>query len=167
VGGGPLRQADLDHIRRFVATGKPVLGIRTASHAFSLRSGEAPEGVQQWPEFDAEVFGGNYHNHHGNQLRCTVTGADSVPSQLQHLTAPFGGKPFHSGGSLYRTSPLASGTELLLVGSVQGHPSEPAAWTFTRADGGKSLYTSLGHVDDFAQAEFQKFLAAAVDWLAE
>ncbi len=161
----PLPSEQLDHVRRFVASGRPVLGIRTASHAFSVR-GEAPAGVAQWPEFDAEVFGGNYHNHHGNQLRCTVTVADSVAEDLKQLVAPFGDEPFHSGGSLYRTSPLASGTQLLLIGSVPEYPSEPVAWTFQRADGGKSFYTSLGHADDFAQDEFQTFLAAAVDWLA-
>lgn len=160
-----LPSGDLEHVRRFVAAGKPVLGIRTASHAFEVR-GEAPAGSAQWPEFDAQVFGGNYRNHHANDLRCTITVADSVPAELQKLVAPFGDQPFASGGSLYRTSPLAEATQLLLVGSVVGHPSEPAAWTFTRSDGGKSIYTSLGHVDDFAQDAFAEFLAGAVDWLA-
>ncbi len=160
-----LPSVDLDHVRRFVAAGKPVLGIRTASHAFAVR-GEAPPDAAQWPEFDAQVFGGNYHNHYGNGLCCTVTVAEAVPAELQKLIAPFGSQPFDAGGSLYRTSPLAPATQLLLEGSVAGHPSEPVAWTFARADGGKSFYTSLGHVDDFSQAAFAEFLAAAVDWLA-
>lgn len=159
-----LRPESLAHVRRFVAAGKPVVGIRTSSHAFALR-GEAPDGVAQWPEFDAEVFGGNYHNHYPNSLQCIVTVAEDVPEKYADLVAPFRDEPFKSGGSLYRTSPLAANTQLLLLGSVPDQPAEPAAWTFRRADGGRSFYTSLGHVDDFAQPEFQELLATAVESL--
>jgi nicotinamidase-related amidase/type 1 glutamine amidotransferase len=160
----PLPSDQLELVRRFVASGKPVLGIRTASHAFSVR-GEAPGGVAQWPEFDAEVFGGNYRNHHANDLQSTVMVADKVPGELHDLVAPFSNQTYIAGGSLYRTSPLADRTQLLLVGSVPEHPSEPVAWTFERADGGKSFYTSLGHVNDFAQPAFRDSLSAATDWL--
>ena len=53
---------------------------------------------------------------------------------------------------------------MLLLGTVEGQPAEPVAWTFVRADGGRSFYTSLGHVDDFAKPEFENFLANAIRW---
>ncbi len=54
-------------------------------------------------------------------------------------------EPFVAGGSLYTTSPLADGTTVLVQGEIEGKPIEPAAWTYKRADGGRSFYTSLGH----------------------
>src|SRR6185312_17568347 len=51
--------------RSFVAAGKPLAGIRTASHAFSLRNDQPPPaGHAAWPEFDAQVLGGHYVGHH-------------------------------------------------------------------------------------------------------
>ena len=51
-------------MRRFVASGKPVVGIRTASHAFAARADTAvPEGHDVWNSFDADVLGGHYMNH--------------------------------------------------------------------------------------------------------
>src|SRR3954469_5092216 len=58
-------KAQLEAIRRHVAAGKPVVGIRTASHAFSLNKGQTlAAGSADWPQWDAEVLGGNYGNHH-------------------------------------------------------------------------------------------------------
>lgn len=34
-------------------------------------------------------------------------------------------------GSLYRVSPLEKSTEPLLIGSIEGKPAEPIAWTNT------------------------------------
>ena len=125
-----LPESDMDAVRRFVASGKPVIGIRTASHAFSLRDQTPPEGFVDWPEFDAEVFGGNYHGHHGNGLKSTVQVVSDAASHpvLSGVTRD----PFPQGGSLYQTSPLAAETTVLLAGRAEGQPVEPVAWTFRR-----------------------------------
>ena len=158
-----LPEADMKLVRDFVKSGKPVIGIRTASHAFSLGSDRTPpDGFVDWPEFDADVLGGNYHGHHGNQLTSMVTAAgdhpilDGVPQK----------KATRQGGSLYKTSPLAPGTTVLTTGMVEGEPLEPVSWTFTRADGGRSFYSSMGHVDDFDNAEFTSLLYNGVCWAA-
>ncbi len=159
----PLPADQLKVVRDFVASGKPLLGIRTASHAFSLRTGTPEAGLEQWTEFDAEVWGGHYTNHYGNQL---VSMIDVVAEAKSHpILKAWGSEPYKAGGSLYRTAPLASGTECLLTGKVPEQASEPVAWTFQRAGGGKSFYTSLGHVDDFKDPRFISLLKAAVDWL--
>src|SRR5579884_4121722 len=59
----PLKQMAI--IRKFVDSGKPLVGIRTASHAFSLRGSKPPEGCATWESFDPDVLGGHYTNHHG------------------------------------------------------------------------------------------------------
>jgi len=159
----PILDDELKQVRRFEASGKPMLGIRTASHAFSLRSGEIPEKVNSWPEFDAQVWGGNYSNHYPNHLRPTIQVAQQ--KQSHPLLIDWGSSPFVSTGSLYKVAPLAKGTNVLLEGSLPGEPVQPVAWTFQRANGGKSFYTSLGHPDDFQDKRFQHMLAKAIDWL--
>ena len=53
---------------------------------------------------------------------------------------------------------------VLLEGVVEGHAPEPVAWTFRRADGGKSFYTSLGHVNDFHGPILPPLLLNAIEW---
>ncbi|TWT57943.1 Trehalose utilization [Thalassoglobus neptunius] len=158
-----LPEKDLKVVRDFVAAGKPVIGIRTASHAFSLRKETPPEGFADWKEFDAEVFGGNYTNHYGNQLKSMITIADVEHPVLDGIPRT----PFQQGWSLYKTSPLNSKATVLMTGAVEGEDPEPVAWTFQRADGGRSFYTSLGHVDDFQNPTFQQLLKNGIDWTLE
>ncbi len=158
----PLASEQLNWIRAFVASGKPVIGIRTASHAFCLRDGGLVEGTSQWPEFDAQVFGGNYSNHYGNELHPIISfppEGDSPLSRLQSTT-----KPFHSRGSLYRVTPLASNATVVAQGQVDGSEPEPVAWTYVRSDSGRSFYTSLGHPDDFAEPAFRTLLVNGIHW---
>ncbi|MCP4887423.1 MAG: ThuA domain-containing protein [Planctomycetaceae bacterium] len=160
-----LPKDQLDRVRRYVAAGKPVIGIRTASHAFSLRGKETPEGRAVWPEFDSQVFGGNYANHHGNSLKTTIDLAKRpvvTNSPVIEGLAP--ALPASSQGSLYRVSPVAETADVLLIGRVQGAKPEPVAWTYRRGDGGKSFYTSLGHRDDFRGKVLPSLLANAIDW---
>jgi nicotinamidase-related amidase len=158
-----LPPEQLNFVRKFVATKKPVLGIRTASHAFSLRNTAPPQGLAAWPEFDAEVFGGNYINHFGNDLHPTI---GTTEAGTEHeITGMFHAGTYVSQGSLYQTSPLQQGALALLKGEIDGKPAEPAAWLFRRSDGGQSFYTSLGHKSDFADARFQAMLLAAVEAL--
>ncbi|MDG2129180.1 MAG: isochorismatase family protein [Fuerstiella sp.] len=159
-----LPDADMKLIRDHVASGKPVVGIRTASHAFSLGAKKVPpDGFVDWPKFDSEVFGGNYHGHHGNKLKSLVTaeGDHSILDGVQEQRAA------RQGGSLYLTSPLKQGTTVLTTGMVEGEPREPVTWTFARADGGRSFYSSMGHVDDFENGEFKRLLYNGICWAAK
>ncbi len=67
---------------------------------------------------------------------------------------------------LYRVNPLVKGAQPLLIGTIPEKKPEPVAWTFIRADGGKSFYTSLGHPNDFKEPAFRKLLANALHWAA-
>ena len=160
-----LPKTQLDVIRRFVMSGKPVIGLRTASHAFAPSRGKQPAaGQAMWVEFDHEVLGGNYHNHYGNQFRPVITAASGVEQTLLPTAANLSG--FHAGGSLYRVQPLSKSTTVLLTGRIEGHPPEPVAWTNITRWGGRVFYTSLGHPDDFKSTAFNRFLANAVYWAA-
>lgn len=158
----PVKQ--MEALRKYVAAGKPVIGIRTACHAFSLHGKQPPEGTATWEAFDPEVFGGNYHGHHSNKVTSVV---EIVPASADHPIlhgAPRGRYTQH--GSLYKTSPVADSATLLLTGQIESNDQEPVAWTFQRADGGKSFFTSLGHKTDFDQPMFQRLLLNSVYWAA-
>ncbi|QEF96552.1 Isochorismatase family protein [Stieleria maiorica] len=157
-----LPERDLLLIQKFVRQGKPVIGIRTASHAFSLRGKQPPAGNAVWESFDGDVFGGSYTNHYGNNLKSTLQlPADAAEDPIVSASGAAGILP---GGSLYKTAPLLPGAQILMQGIVDGQPPQPVAWTFIRNDGGRSFYTSLGHADDFAQAQFEALLSAGIHW---
>lgn len=159
-----LPEKAMQAIRNYVKAGKPVVGIRTASHAFSLRGKKPPAGLYDWPEFDAEVFGGNYHGHHANDLKSIISINES--QKQNPILTGIPDKPFPQAYSLYEVSPLAKNTTVLMTGKIKGFPVEPVAWTFKRKDGGKSFYTSLGHPGDFKNPECVRLLANGIYWAA-
>lgn len=152
----------LDVVRDIISSGKPVIAIRTSSHAFQKRN-QAPElGYSQWPTFDADVIGGHYTNHYGNDLVATIAPAES---HLDHpILKNLDTKPFSAGGSLYKVSPLDPKAVTLLVGTLDGYAPEPVAWTFVRNDGGRTFYTSLGAPKDFDNPSFKTLLVNAAQW---
>lgn len=157
--------AQLAAIRKHVAAGKPVVGIRTASHAFALGKNQAlAAGNADWPAWDHEVIGGNYANHHGKGPVTTVTRTASAPADhpiLRGVTLPF-----TTPTTLYRNTPLRPGAVALLTGAIPNQPAEPLAWTFTRADGGRTFYTSLGGPNDFQNEAFTRLLRNGLLWAA-
>ena len=159
-----LPPQQLNRIRQYVQAGKPVIGIRTASHAFCLRNKEPEDGFAAWPEFDRTVFGGNYTNHYKNSLIATIQRVKPSSTSAEFLLSGIQQLPVTSGGSLYCVSPIEEQAELVLEGVVEGHAPEPVAWTFLRTDGGKSFYTSLGHVDDFRGPVLPRLLLNAIEW---
>lgn len=137
----------LERIKKYCLSGRPVVGVRTASHAF-----------QNWLALDKEVFGGDYDNHYADGPKTRI---EMVDAERQHpILAGF--EPYESAGSLYRNRQVASDVTVLLRGSIPGH-TEPIAWTVERR-GGRAFYTSLGHPGDFGEASFRRMLANSLLW---
>lgn len=156
-------EAQLQIVRDYIAAGKPVIAIRTASHAFSLRGGPPSDGHAAWERFDGAILGGNYHGHHGNDTPTFAWVADSGHDHpiLEGVTR----NEFPTGGSLYEVLPLAKGTQVLLMGRAGDiQPHEPVAWTHHTQSGSRVFYTSLGHVKDFENSNFVTMLANAFHW---
>lgn len=153
----------LDALRAHVAAGKPLVGIRTASHAFALRGkGPLAEGLAAWPEFDAQVLGGHYAGHHGAGTRTTLTAAPGAGEHPVLRSLDLGSLVGH--GSLYKTAPLAASTTPLLLGAIPKQSPEPVAWTNEPRSGGRVFYTSLGHPDDFENPMFRRLLLQGICW---
>ena len=160
----PIPAAQLEIVKKYVVAGKPVVGIRTASHAFHLRGVPLPAGLAEWPEIDREMIGGNYQGHTENASH----GLIRVLADVKHpILTGVSRDEFTSGGTLYLNTPLDPKATELVRGRVDGNPQqEPVAWTFARADGGRTFYTSLGHKDDFEQPAFQRLLLNGIYWAA-
>lgn len=160
----------LEDIRAFVASGKPIVALRTASHGF-----------QGWPEFDKDVLGGNYHGHYPGEPEKRKIGEDGMRYLVGEASGPVqqvtvnpankshpilkGVKDFTSKYSLYMTSPIASDAKLLLTGTIPAG-SEPVAWTRS-VNNARIVYIALGGFQDWQNPEFKKLLTNALFWAAD
>jgi putative heme-binding domain-containing protein len=137
----------LDLVKEYVKSGKPLLGIRTASHGF-----------QNWLAMDKEVFGGDYQSHYGANMICKVNRVEKAKDHpvLRGVT------DFKSNGSLYKNTALATDATVLLTGSIPEH-TEPVAWVREK-DAQRVFYTSLGHPNDFQDDNFRQLLVNAIAW---
>jgi putative heme-binding domain-containing protein len=151
--------AQMAAIRKYAESGKPIVGIRTASHAFDAR-GKAPAGHAEWASFDPEFLGGHYTGHHANELMPTI---ERAPGERAHPILDGVKTPFTGKYSLYKTRPLAASAVSLLVGKIPGHPAEPVAWVNTIGSQ-RVFYTSLGHPGDFETPEFRRLLKNGISW---
>src|SRR5881396_996333 len=144
-----LSEEQLGKIKKFIDSGKPLIGLRTASHAF-----------ENWKEWDRDVLGGNYHNHYGNNLTAAIK---VRPEAADHPILKGVEKEFAAGGSLYLNTPLPPSSTVLLMGSVTNQPTEPVAWTHDYK-GVRIFYTSLGHPKDFENRSVRRLLVNAIYW---
>ncbi|HOB99001.1 MAG TPA: ThuA domain-containing protein [Verrucomicrobiota bacterium] len=152
-------------LRRHLESGKPFVGLRTASHAFA----PSPDKVRNRPElaawagFDAEVLGGNYHGHHPAGRVARIEPAPNAASSPLLTGVSLTG--FQTPSSLYRNAPLPPASEPLLLGTIADAPTEPVAWS--RVSGPRQsrvFYTSLGGPEDFGSAAFQRLLLNGILW---
>ncbi len=155
-------------IRRHLDEGKALMGIRTASHAFTLREEDRGDLLkhperEEWTGFDRDVLGGNYHGHHEPGPAATITRAEGVEDHpiLQGLNL----EGWRSQASLYESGPIADDATALLIGQIPGQPPEPVAWTHWYGPRkARIFYTSLGHETDFANPRFRELLVNAIAW---
>jgi nicotinamidase-related amidase/type 1 glutamine amidotransferase len=154
-----LPEAQMAAIRSFAESGKPVIGIRTASHAFDPKKPSAGESV--WPTFDRDIFGGWYQGHYGKgpiTLAKRAAKEHPVIAGIPESELRF---PSH----LYKCRELGSGTTVVMSATLEGQAevSEPLAWMNEGAKR-KSFYTSLGSPEDFEQPAFRRLLLNATLW---
>lgn len=178
-----LPSEQMNFIKEYVEKGKPVLGIRTASHAFDAKKDvpreggglvaaktQVPELLAQWPEFDQDVLGGNYQGHYGNMkegIAFSVSpGMENHPVLKGISPKGFIG-PVAPSESLYKNRPLRSeNIQVLLTGSIPNEPAEPVFW-INNLENGKVIYTSMGHWAHWKMDEFYKLMVNSIGYLLE
>lgn len=145
-----LPEEQMQVIRAHWEAGKPIIGIRTAQHAFQARDNEI---------IDRQVFGGHYNGggptSNGAFLAVPADGAENHPV-LKNV------QPFKGHKYAYGQGKLADSVTLLQVARTP-KAVVPVTWTNTY-QGGRMLYTSLGAPDDFKDQNFRRLLVNAIFW---
>ena len=154
----------LDAVRAYLVAGTPLVGIRTACHAFALRPADPPLTATQsaWQDFDPEVLGGHYTHHHGAGPPTVVTLAQGrAPRHSRRYCAGAADRR----GFAVSSEPVVGRHDTPAVGcdtrpTARAGGLDKHLWHEARAD----FYTSLGHPDDFRNAEFRRPLRNGMAW---
>jgi len=163
-----LPDEQLKLILDYVNSGKPIVGLRTSTHAFRYPSED--KNARYNNEFGIEVFGQKWITHHGNKSSTEVS---IIPSMRQHtiLRGIYGSFPCSSW--LYHVEPLVGDCKSLLMGKAinsnktkdqDKYPlTQPVAWTKTYK-GARVFFTTLGHPKDFEEYAVRRMLMNGIYW---
>lgn len=144
-----LPEEQMAVVRKHWESGKPVVGIRTASHAFTREENR---------HFDHKVLAGNYQGHYGNNdVKVSVVAEHAKHPVLQEV-----GKIVSK--RLYKAGPLPDDVTVLQQGTEdKQHQTHPVTWVH-EYQGGRVFYTSLGVQEDFRDEDFLQMITNAVFW---
>ena len=183
-----LPDSQMKHIVDYVESGRPVVAMRTATHAFALTASATYQryswNSKQWEGgFGRQVLGETWIAHHGRH-GVESTRAIVVAGQERHPIL----RGIQSGAiwvptDVYKVRlPLPDGTQPLLLGEVlegmsssdapvagkQNDPMMPVAWTrtFTGAQGkaARIFTTTMGSAQDLLNEGFRRLLVNACYW---
>lgn len=142
-----LPEEQMALVRKHWESGKPVVGIRTAGHAWQKADNEV---------FDKQVLGGNYAGHYGNEPVKVTNAADHAEHPVLKGVQPFTSR------KLYKAGELAKDATVLQTGDI-GKDKQPVTLVNTYK-GGRTFFTSLGVPEDFQDENFRRMLTNAIFW---
>jgi type 1 glutamine amidotransferase len=185
-----LPDEQMREIDAYLRAGKPVVGMRTATHAFSIppertfhRYHWKHDGSGFVEGFGRQVLGEtwiNHHGHHGQESTRGLIAADAKdhpilrgiadgdifgPSDVYGVRLPLPGdsRPLVLGQVLSGMTPDSAPVE-----GPQNHPPMPVAWTKTYSiDGGPTgrvFTTTMGAATDLASEGLRRLLVNACYW---
>lgn len=144
-----LPEDQLNYITQHIEAEKPVIGIRTSSHAF-----------QGFLELDARVFGGDYDGHGDDESVDVSFAEDAEEHPIMN-----GVDAWNRPGKIYHNPDLGPQTQALLLGrGLDSDIYEPLAWTNMYGENGRAFYTSMGLPADFKNDNFLRMLNNAISW---
>lgn len=175
-----LPEEQLQLILDYVESGRPIVGFRTATHAF-LYKNDLEKGYlnEKWPK---KVFGQKWITHHGHfeDGSSFLTEVNLYAEQKTHPVLR-GFAPFKAYSWLYHVEgngdQLSGDSKPLLTGhsmrsnyaETQEYPLDnPVAWTKTyTGNTGKTarvFFTTLGHPFDFKEVSMRKITLNGIAW---
>jgi len=170
---------EASHVTRFLNAGKPVIGIRTATHAFNGPGdfgGNIPFG-----QFGRLILGEQWVSHHGKHKQQGARGVIE-PAQAQHpiLNSV---RDIFAPSDVYGVIHLTDDDQILMRGAVTesldpsspnikgelNDPMQPFAWlhTYQAPNGkeGKSFCTTAGAAVDFVNHDLRRMVVNAAYFL--
>lgn len=132
--------------------GKPIVAMRTSSHAFQLNDNAI---------FDRKVLGGDYK---GSGSYTTPFKAIVAKDQADHPVVK-GVQRITSRG-YYNNGKLAEDVVVLQVVESERKTPQPVTWAHTYKSG-RTIYTSMGTPEDFLDENFRRLLTNAIFWTSK
>ena len=164
------------HIAAFLNAGKPVIGLRTATHAFH-GEGKIADSMT-YDEFGLQILGEEWVSHHGKHK---VEGARSVVEPgSEHHAVLHGVSDIFAPSDVYGVKHLTCADTILLRGAItetldpesktlvdddRNRPMQPFAWlhSYTAPNGtaGHSFCTTAGASVDFVDEDLRRLIVNA------
>ncbi len=157
-----LLPQQMNFIKNHLKQGKPLMGIRTANHAFSLRD-SLDDGYEDWWDFVPEILG-CVNQGYGPVDPGTEVSVNSS-SEGHPIIRDVLPKSWHSDGNTYKVAPLVDNSAEVLLYGRYGNQTEPVAWIRETSDQSQVFYTSLGYPTDFNKPVFRTILVNGIKWL--
>lgn len=184
-----LPDEQMQHLVDYIESGRPIIGLRTATHAFNLGANSRFRKYtwnygEPWPGgFGKQVLGETWVSHHGQHgvqscrgiippqaadhpiVRGIASGEIWGPTDVYGVRLPLPGdsQPVVLGAVLKGMKPTDEPVE-----GKQNDPMMPIAWTktYTGAAGkaARVFTTTMGASQDFANAGLRRLLVNAVYW---
>lgn len=182
-----LPDDQMKHFVDFVNSGKPILGLRTATHSFNYsRNKQSPYaeysfGSGQWPGgFGQQVLGETWISHHGNHAHESTRGV--INDQFQDHPILRGVQDIWGPTDVYGIRHLTKDADVLVYGQVlqgmqptdepvagnKNDPMMPLVWTksFTGESGkpARVICTTMGASVDLQNEGLRRLLVNACYW---
>lgn len=180
-------------IDEYLKAGKPVLGMRTANHAFRFRKGSKWEhysfryagGKNGWKGgFGILVFGEHFRSHHGRHGRESTRGIIAPGADKHPITRGIRSGDIWGPTDVYGVKlPLPGDSKPIILGQVlegmkpddppteakrKNNPMMPVAWTRTyQLPGGKrgrAFSTSMGASVDLVSEGTRRMIVHGAYW---
>jgi hypothetical protein len=185
-----LPDEQMAHIVKYLEAGKPVVGIRTATHAFAIKPGKK-YSKYSWTSndpsyqqgFGRQVLGETWINHHGKHGSQSTRGIIAPEAKDHPITRGIKDGDIWGPTDVYGVRlPLPGDSKPIILGQVltgmkkddppvegkQNDPMMPIAWTKTyKSDSGKSgrVFTStIGAATDLVSEGTRRLLVNGVYW---
>jgi type 1 glutamine amidotransferase len=178
-----LPDSQMKHIVDYVESGRPIVAMRTATHAFDLK-GSPTYARYSWNSkewdggFGRQVLGETWAAHHGKHAVQSTRGV-IVKGREQHpILRGIPDGAIWVPTDVYKVRlPLPEGSEALVLGQVlqgmkesdapvEGAPNDPmmpVAWTRTYR-GARVFTTTMGSAQDLLNEGFRRLLVNACYW---
>ncbi len=159
-----LPDHQLRHILDYLNSGRPIVGLRTTTHAFRYPKGSPHEHLNDG--FGIDVVGQKWIRHHGH---LSTTEVSTIPEQASHPILRGVERAFHGRSWLYVVDPLHGDCTPLLMGKAvnpaggKDFGPHPVAWTKTYK-GARVFFTTLGHPDEFKDLPMRRLLVNGIYW---
>lgn len=179
-----LPDGDMKHFADYLQAGKPVIALRTSTHAFSYsRNKQSPYARfswdnKEWPGgFGQQVLGDTWINHHGSHgkesTRGIINGGFAAHPVLRGVKDVWGPTDVYATAHLLpEDAVLLFG--LTLKGMTAGDPPNydktimPIVWTHEHKwEGGKTsraLTSTIGAATDLQSEDLRRLLVNACYW---